>query len=139
MKRILIFTALALGASLALPGALAQDIALKANVPFQFTVSGQTMPAGTYVISSPWSNLIRIQRADKTVSATLTTRHDYQDPGSGSKLVFNKYGDLYFLHTVLSSATTELNVDLPTSKAEKRVRSGEAKLNKVEQVLLAAK
>jgi hypothetical protein len=138
MKKTFLIALLTLGVSLVLPGASAQDVALRANIPFQFTVAGASMPAGAYLISSPSSNLIRIQSVDGAAATTLTTRHNYQDPGRKSKLVFKRYGDLYFFHTVLSPVTAHLNVDLPTSKAEKRIRSGEAKITKVEQVLLAA-
>jgi hypothetical protein len=140
MKRISVLASLALAASLAIPGARAQDLSLKAHIPFQFTVVETTMPAGDYLVSSPVRGVVRIENLDRDIAATVTTTHDYQDPRGADKLVFNKYGNQYFLHTVICAQTSQMNVDLPTWKAEKRARSEEAKLNHGgEQVLIAAK
>ena len=46
----------------------------------------------------------------------------------GSELVFQRYGDQYFLHEVLCPATASTNVDIPASRLEKRERT-EAKLH----------
>jgi hypothetical protein len=139
MKRIPTLATLALAASFGVLGARAQDLELQARIPFQFTVGNTTLPAGTYHISSPWPGLIRIDNADKNVGAGTSTTPDYQDRRGGDKLVFHKYGEQYFLHAVLCAENTQMNVDLPTWSAEKRARTREAKLNKPEQVLVAAK
>jgi hypothetical protein len=144
MKRISALASLALAASLAtslaVPGARAQDLSLKAHIPFQFTVDQATMPAGDYLVSSPVAGVIRVQNLDKDIAAEVVTRHDFQDPKGADKLVFNKYRDQYFLHTVVCAQRSQMNVDLPTQKAEKRARDQEAKLNHgVEQVLIAAR
>ena len=140
MKRISVLASLALAASLAIPGARAQDLSLKAHIPFPFTVVNTTMPAGDYLVSSPVRGVVHVRSVDKDISATVTTTHDYQDANGQDKLVFNKYGDQYFLHTVICAQTSQMNVDLPTWKTEKRVRSQQAQLNHGgEQVLIAAK
>ena len=144
MKRISALASLALAASLAtslaVPGARAQDLSLKAHIPFQFTVVETTMPAGDYLVSSPVRGVVHVRSVDKDISATVTTTHDYQDANGQDKLVFNKYRDQYFLHTVVCAQRSQMNVDLPTWKAEKRARDQEAKLNHgVEQVLIAAR
>jgi hypothetical protein len=48
MKRINALAMLTLAAFLAVPGARAQKVELTARIPFQFTVSKTTLPAGTY-------------------------------------------------------------------------------------------
>ena len=52
MKKQL-FALLGLGLLLATASAFAQTVALKANIPFSFIVTGKTLPAGEYTIS-PW-------------------------------------------------------------------------------------
>jgi hypothetical protein len=138
MKRINALLMLTLAAFLAFPGARAQKVELTTRIPFQFTVSKTTLPAGTYLISSPWPGVIRIENVDKNLGAGVTTTHEYQVPRGGDKLVFNKYGEQYFLHAVLCSETAQMNVDLPTGNQENRARTREAKLNQADQVLVAA-
>ena len=144
MKRISTLATLAfaafLAASLAVPSACAQGVVLRARVPFPFTVAETSMPAGNYLISSPSSGVIRIANADNNMAAAVTTTHDFQEPRGENKLIFNKYGEQYFLHTVICSETAQMNVDFATWKAEKSVRAREAaKLNRPETVMVAAK
>jgi hypothetical protein len=142
MKRIPTLAAFALAASLAIsfavPNACAQGVELKVRIPFQFNVAETSMPAGTYFVSSPESGVIRIANADRNMAATVTTTHDFRDPQGVNQLVFNKYGDLYFLHTVICARASQMNVDLSTWKSEKRARAQEAKLDQFQQVMVAA-
>jgi hypothetical protein len=97
------------------------------------------MPAGEYLISSPISGIVRVENTDKDISATVTTLHGYNEAGHGSKLVFEKYGEHYFLHRVLCPTFSSMNVDITSWNAEKKVRSREAKVEHSEQVLVAAR
>jgi hypothetical protein len=133
MKRINALAMLTLAASLAVPGARAQKVELKASIPFQFTVAKTTLPAGSYLISSPWAGMIRIENVDKNLGAGVTTTHEFQGPRGGDKLVFHKYGEQYFLHAVLCSETAQMNVDLPTGNPEKRARTREAKFRQADK------
>jgi hypothetical protein len=58
---------------------------------------------------------------------------------SGGKLVFQKYGDRYFLNQVLSPTRTSLNVTIPPSKLEKRVQHQEASMKQAQQIQIAAR
>lgn len=142
MKRIPTLASLALAASLAIslaaPGACAQGVDLKVRIPFQFIVGETAMPAGTYLVSSPEFGVIRIANVDRNISAAVTTSHDFRDPQGEDKLVFNKYGDLYFLHTIICAQSAQMNVDLATWKSEKKARAQEAKLDHFQQVMVAA-
>jgi hypothetical protein len=65
MKRIsaiALFTIATLAAS---TGLVAQQPAVKANIPFNFTVGEQSMPAGDYTITSPSRHIVLIQSADR--------------------------------------------------------------------------
>lgn len=129
MNRILAIASLSI-ASLALSaGASAQQ--LKANIPFDFTVGNTTMPAGEYTISSSVRDFVDLRNADRTLMATVGGIHSYDEAKSksGGELVFARYGDQYFLDSVLCPSVGALNLDITKSKAEKkaRVHSLEAK------------
>jgi len=114
----------------------AQERAVKANVPFDFTVGDKLLPAGTYTISAENTGVIKIQNRDKHVVILTMTTSDGREAKTG-ELVFNKYGDQYFLHEILCSSA-DMNMAVPTSKQEKRARVQEASLNSNgQQVYLA--
>jgi hypothetical protein len=138
MKRIPTLSLIILAALSAIP-AIAQGVVLKADVPFGFNVGDTYMPAGHYTLSSPDSGIVRVANNDSNAAATVSTIHGNTDPGHGSKLVFEKFGDRYFLHGILCPTTVSLNVNIPSWKAEKRARSQEAKLDRGETILIAAR
>jgi len=138
MKRIPTLSLIILAALSAIP-AIAQGVVLKADVPFGFTVGDTYLPAGQYTLSSPTSGVVRVSNNDTNAAATVSTTHGFTDPGHGSKLVFEKYGERYFLHRVLCPTTVTMNVDIPEWNGEKKARTREAKLDHGEQILIAAR
>ncbi len=138
MKWIPTLTLLALLALIALPGAMAQGVALKADIPFAFTVGDTPLPAGEYTVTSPVSGLIRVTNDRTHDTAILAVKHGNHDPGADSKLLFTRYGDRYFLHRIFCPSAHAMNVDIAVWSREKRARSLEAKLNHGEQILVAA-
>lgn len=120
-------------------GAIAQQPALKANIPFGFTVGDTRMPAGEYTISSPLQQVVQIRSTDLANIATVVSPGGYDQPSSGSKLVFDKYGDQYFLRRVLCASFASLNIHVPQGKAEKEARSLEANLRNGEETMVATK
>lgn len=129
MNRILAIASLSI-ASLALSAAASAQ-QLKANIPFDFTVGNTTMPAGEYTISSPIRNFIDLRSANRALMATVGGNQSYDEAKANSRgeLVFTRYGNQYFLDSVLCPGVSALNLDITKSKAEKRahVRSLEAK------------
>jgi hypothetical protein len=80
---------------------VAQNRELVANIPFAFTVCNRQMPAGKYKVrpmTSATTNLLLV-RSDDGQFAEITCTHDVQGsrPSSGGKLIFNRYGNQYFL------------------------------------------
>jgi hypothetical protein len=73
MKLIPALAVFVLSALIAIPGAMAQGVVLKADIPFAFTVDDTAMPAGEYTVSSPLSGVLQIQNTDKHVTASVTT------------------------------------------------------------------
>jgi hypothetical protein len=141
MKRISAIGLLTIASLATCTGAIAQQPALKANIPFDFTVGNTWMPAGEYTISSPLRQVLQLRSADLAKTATIVSSQGFQESGSGSELVFDKYGDQYFLHRVLCPTVSSLNLDVPPSKSEKQARSRslEAKVHHGEETMVAAK
>ena len=107
-------------------------------MPFEFTVGGRLLPAGAYTISSPSSGLLVIRSADTHFVSMTTISHSNQESARGSELVFDRYGDKYFLHEVMCPKVASLNVDVPKSKMEKQVQIQEAKYGGEPEVVLIA-
>ena len=96
---------------------------LEADVPFQFHVRNTTLPAGRYMIHELEGSdltVMQISSADGKLSALFDVESaQAKTTPEKSKLIFNKYGDSYFL----SELFDEGNVDgskLMTSREEKR-------------------
>lgn len=139
MKWIPTLALLTLVVLVALPGATAQGVALKADIPFAFTVGETPLPAGEYTISSPLSGVIRVSNDETHDTATITISHGNHDAGTNSKLLFNRYGSRYFLHRIFCPSASAMNVDIAVWNREKKAREMEAKLNQNEQILVAAR
>ncbi len=139
MNRILAIFLITM-ASVAATGANAQVPALKANIPFDFTVGNTWMPAGEYTITAPIQEVLLLRTAGH--SASVVSSENNAESKSGSKLVFDRYGNQYFLHEVLCPNVASLNLEVAPSKAEKNARqhATEAKLpNSGEQTMVAAR
>jgi hypothetical protein len=134
MIKVALFTA---ASFLSLSGALAQTIAT-ANIPFDFTFQQKAMPHGTYTISVPQEWFIELSTKDGKIHVVCVVAPNDKVGGPDGKLVFHKYGDQYFLSQV-QTATSEMGMKLPTSKAEQQARLREAKLNGNETALVALK
>jgi hypothetical protein len=120
-------------------GAIAQDHAVNANVPFDFFVGDRFLPAGHYVLSFPYAGSIEIQSQDRRMTTFIVAIPGLQEPDHGSQLEFKKYGQAYFLHRVLCPVATGMNRVIPAGKHEKTVIDREAKIGDSSTVLVAAK
>lgn len=73
------------------------------QVPFGFHVGNSILPAGEYRVDNAAPSVLRL-RSDDSKSSVMILTHLVQKgnaPGKG-QLVFNKYGDEYFLSQVWS-------------------------------------
>jgi hypothetical protein len=72
----------------------------KANIPFDFQITGQTLPAGQYLVKLNQDNRMLVFRSMVTGHSTMAQAHPYK---SGTmeepKLVFLHKGDRYTLET----------------------------------------
>ncbi len=101
--------------------ARAQTGELKASIPFSFYAGGQDFPAGEYTIQRDPANTALIHLSDGA-GHTLTTFtiRAVRQPENGPKLIFNKYGDEYFLSEVRWMRSTEA-LQLPQSSREREL------------------
>ena len=76
---------------------------MKVNIPFDFVAGNKVLPAGEYSVevSGPMHMLLLIDRKDASAAAFINTNAAVSaEPQSASKLIFNRYGDRYFLSQV---------------------------------------
>lgn len=78
--------------------------ALVANIPFEFVIGTKAFPAGEYNFAPTQlggADAVKIQSADGHVTAFVPTWTARVKEAQGEpKLVFNRYGDQYFLSTL---------------------------------------
>jgi len=81
--------------------ATAQSTKLVADVPFDFTVCHEQMPAGKYhvrPITSANPNVLIVHSEDnRSIEIVCTQDVQSQTAAPSGKLIFNRYGDQYFL------------------------------------------
>ena len=73
-----------------------------ADIPFDFKAGDKELPAGRYQISQSTSGeAVTVRGVENSISVVKMTNHLVQlDPAKTSKLVFNRYGNQYFLSEV---------------------------------------
>src|SRR6266850_1437922 len=78
---------------------------VEVNIPFDFSVGKATLKAGTYSIKRTAGNALMIRSADGKTTALLNAPLTIGSRASkaGERLVFNKYGEQYFLSQVWMS------------------------------------
>ena len=95
----------------------------RAHIPFDFTVGQETFQAGDYVISlvMPASDQTTLRLWNKTTGETRvvqTMPKNVSGDLEAAKLMFNRYGDQYFLRQML---TPDYGVQFFKSKTEKHL------------------
>jgi hypothetical protein len=119
-KQILILVGV-LSLMLAAGSAFAQSVNLNADIPFGFVMAKQTMPAGHYTIKSVSERVLSLQGPDgKPVAMIIAHRVESAKPAENSKLVFQRYGDRYFLAQVWTSGNNA-GEELPKSPRESEI------------------
>ena len=117
-QALMVLMTLSLFVSLVAVSARAQsNMHLKFNIPFEFSVRNKILPAGEYRVKYVAQTALMIQSADSTTSqiflvnsTTLGTRRNE------ASLIFNQYGDRYFLCTIWTGGGDSL--DLMKTAAE---------------------
>jgi len=127
-----------LGLLLVASAAQAQTNAVKADIPFDFVVANQRMPAGEYVVSSPsfGSPAILIRSDDgKATAVTIANPRVSANPSDKTKLVFRHLAGQYFLSQIWTEGNSS-GLELPKSKTELHLAKNSDKSG---EVVLAAR
>jgi hypothetical protein len=112
----------AVAAALTLPLA-AQTLVLKANIPFEFSFAGRTMPAGEYLFQADaGSSAFRMRNLDANVAALgLGARPSVSGMRTESASInFNRYGNTYFLSS-MENGYTGAGFELPVTQTEREL------------------
>jgi hypothetical protein len=124
MNRI-ITTVISMFASfVVLNGATAQQHAVRAVIPFDFSVEGTQLPAGTYTIATK-DGLTSITENYSGKFTFVTVAPAIDNLPNDSKLIFSTYGGQHFLRKVLCPGAN-MSLELVPSKDERiaRVQTG---------------
>jgi hypothetical protein len=120
MKRKSLIMALLLGLTIVWAGLVSASpvVTVRVNVPFAFSVNNQVLPAGSYeIVQNDNTSMltIRNQSDRKSTIFSVNTADERRVPAA-AKLVFNRYGDQYFLSQVW---TRDSGRDVRKSRSER--------------------
>jgi hypothetical protein len=80
------------------PSAFAQTVRLRADIPFDFYMNDQLMPAGLYTVSTlSDGKIVQVLSVKGTGSRFVMTDSTQNRLSETTRLVFHRYGDLNFL------------------------------------------
>lgn len=115
---------LALAAVWALaPAAEAQFThAVRVKVPFAFNAGETSLPAGTYTIRALAPSRLVLRRDTGEAKIVSTTSLSVRRGNGSTRLVFNRYGDTYFLSRVMPVGS-DLGYRVPAGETEARLAS----------------
>ena len=140
MKRKIVgvLSVLATTMFVALPAVQAQSH-LIANVPFDFHVGKKAMAAGSYEVLSISEQVDLVNNMDTGVAAFVVKAIHVQGMyDEGAKLVFNKYGNQYFLSQIWDGRSN-VGIELPKSKRETELALAERRTHGFETITVAMK
>lgn len=110
----------------------------KVEVPFEFVVNGQTLPAGEYVIertNAATPNIMTLKNKDSDIVRTIITqRVEKDEPSPASSLIFIRQDGTHYLFQVWNIAALNGN-QVPVTFNKKR----DDQRNSVALVTLKAK
>jgi hypothetical protein len=114
-----VLTTLSLFVTLAAVSAYAQsDMRLNVNIPFEFSVRNKVLPAGEYTVSQITRDTLLIRSVDGNAHEIFLTLPSLaRTTPNQSALVFNRYGDEYFLSKIWTSGK-DTGHQLSESRAE---------------------
>lgn len=74
------------------------------NIPFEFIVADQTLPAGEYQVNRALGNALTIRTSDPNAAVSRLTNEIQPKKDRRARLVFHRYGERYFLAEVWTGA-----------------------------------
>lgn len=98
--------------------AFAHVASVKANVPFDFNVGAKHLPAGTYRFLSVRQGVVAIESEETQTSILIAVASASEPTSNSARLIFNNYGDQYFLCEILGGPAA-VNAFLPPGSEER--------------------
>lgn len=97
---------------------------IKVNIPFDYSVENKTLPAGKYILCRVNRSTISIQSEDGKISILAPVIYSIPSIKNTNavKVVFNRYGDNYFLSQVWTESGQ--GEKLLESKPEREAKKG---------------
>src|SRR5262249_30526256 len=107
----------------------AQATDVRAQIPFTFSISKQTLPPGTYTVSTEGTSTLFVRGSSGGALSLTSALQDNKQ--TGAKLVFHRYGDRYVLREVWSDSHGRKPAQ-PAIERELIARNGVASMQVVE-------
>jgi hypothetical protein len=114
------------------PAAYAQEINVRARVPFDFMLGDKLYPAGEYAVQTAAANtyFLSIKNEDGAARG-MTPSYPYTSsksaiPASQAKLVFHRQGNTFFLYQIWMGGSA-LGREFPMSRTETQLALNGAK------------
>jgi len=138
-KHTFVMTSLLLLSLMAAAQVVQAQEALVVNIPFEFVAGKLTLPAGEYRVEKLEKNSVVVlthctQPGASAVVMTIAAQAN--EPQSDSKLVFNRYGNLYFLSQYWMAGSSRGRLLLKSAREEEISRI--ARIEAQGQVTLVA-
>ncbi len=120
LRRLLVTIGLSAVLGSSLLNAQMYGKAAKADVPFSFRIADRVLPPGNYTVTARSNGLTQLWNTDTNQGMVFVANSEMQDPQSDAKLVFNCYGDRYFLAQIWFGSGDSGRV-LPKGHLEKEI------------------
>lgn len=131
MKAFWIFRTIIVASSLVfLPIAHGQTTShtMSVNVPFGFELGNRHFAPGVYKVTTPLQNIVELQ-GGSNVGMIMTYDGQGNSATKTTKIVFDRYGDHYFLRQIWFNSYETAYLECPESKAEKQTKRSELASN----------
>ncbi len=124
MKSLRILGLAAVAVGLAAPGARAERVVFKADIPFDFVVAERHMPSGqyTFVQNSDYPAVVQIYTRDGRHQAIALCQPVPASQAGGVEIVFHRHGSQRFLKVI--QRATGSGVSFPKTHAETVAETG---------------
>jgi hypothetical protein len=87
-----------------------EQLLFRVNIPFEFIAGGVHMPPGQYLAFHTTPAIIQLVRQDGRASAWIPVKASpIASEGSSNQIVFNRYGETYFLAQVKTGHDQQLH------------------------------
>ena len=107
----------------------------RADVPFAFTVSRTSLPAGTYTISEVSGGDMQVRNIQTNATVFVIAQREESLKQQNPRLVFHKYGERYFLAEAWSGSGT--GIEFPAGKLEQELRATVEDTSAPQEVMVA--